>query len=283
MATQHKLELGDVYQMDRTTVIVCKIGERAVLSRDMANPTKVVPLPVSVPRFLVIAKRGEEGLKNFLAQVLPVKVEPSTTNPETESEQNVKGMIRLELGDQFKINGAEHTVVEVTDRRALLETDDGVQRWEKRQVQETVFAANGTIYRPDESVRKKHLEKFLANRKPSGASEQPNNGEQETKMKSKAKSKPNNKSAKTSKTKQPVSEQSGSGDNNGRLFGHSVPSALRAAGKAGATLEQAQKVVAKYNIKVRCDNTIERNLKFGRTGKLDVAPLTKEQLAEFGV
>lgn len=94
MASSGKLNPGDVVQLDRGPVIVESIDGASAKCRDMADPTEVRLIASSVPRFLVIAQRGEDGLKTFLAQFAtqaetnqPAK--PITTNtitPMTTSE-----------------------------------------------------------------------------------------------------------------------------------------------------------------------------------------------------
>lgn len=286
------VQVGDIIQCDLGLRIVTEVNNKTAVAISICGSDRPKDIGLEVSKSRIIERRGEDGLRIFLQHKRAKQEEEKrlALNNPNEEEVMAKGMVKLELGDKLCYSGSSHTVVKVTERRALLEDAAGKQTWDKRVVNEFVFTDCNTsaVYRLNEQERENHLKNFLASRKPltDPESNQPN-GEEESEMKARVKAGKPVKSKKEtkSKTDKPTAVKPEANGDDNKLFGHPVAAALRAAGKAGATVEQAQKVVDKYKVVVRSANTIERNLIFGKrqVKGLDIAPLTKEQLAEFGV
>jgi hypothetical protein len=280
-------EVGDIVQCDLGMRIVTEVNPKNATVIHITGSDRPRQIEREVSKSRIIERRGEDGLKDFLQHKRAKQEEEKrlALNNPMEEEVMAKGMVKLEAGDKLCYNGEPHTVVAVTERRALMEDADGKQTWDKRIVNEFMFTDcnSGAVYRLNEQERAKHLENFLAARKPSRAKEstQPNGEEKETtEMKARVKAGKPVKSKK--ETKPAAAKPEANGDNN-KLFGHPVTVVARTLGAKGATLETVEKVVKAHNIELRSPNTIARNFKFGQQGKYGVVELTKEQLAEFGV
>lgn len=282
--------MGDIIQCDLGMRIVTEVTAKAATAIKLVGLDHPKDIGLEVSKSRIIERRGADGLKEFLLRKRALQEEErrlALNNP-NEEEVMPKGMVKLEPGDKLCYAGKSHTVVATTERRALMEDADGKQVWDKRVVNEFMFTdcTTSAVYRLNEQERVKHLENFLAARKPSSNQKSTQtNGTEETEMKARVKAGKVATPKKTKAAKVAAAPKTTEANGENLLFGHPVCEALRAAGKAGATVEQAQKVVEKYKIKMRSSATVERNLVFGKreVKGLTIAPLTKAQLAEFGV
>jgi hypothetical protein len=159
-------------------------------------------MPLSPRRFMIAPGPSESG---NLSRTAP----PASHPDRPENKVMAKGMVKLEPGDKLCYTGTLHTVIAVTERRALMEDADGKQTWDKRVVNDFMFTDCNTsaVYRLNEQERAKHLEHFLASRKSSpGKESTQSNGTEETEMKARVKSSKPVKSEKSTKAKSTAKE-----------------------------------------------------------------------------
>lgn len=277
------VEVGDIIQCDLGMRIVTEASKDLAVAICITGSDRPRTIEREISKSRIIERRGEDGLKNFLLHKRALQEEErrlAQANPETKDE-DMKGKIRLEPGDQLMHGGEERTVVQVTDRRALLESAAGEQVWEKRVVSDFYFERNGTVLRFDEAERAKHLENFLASRKPKAAGSEPigqitdNNTETtENDMAKKSKSK------KAVKPKAAKAKAATNGkETQPEIMGFRVRAVMRKLGKSGADSEQVAAILKAKRITVP-DGAISNEIKRGKSGKGALAELTKDQVAE---
>lgn len=184
------VELGDIVQCDLGMRIVTEVNPKNAVAIQIIGRDSPRQIEREISKHRIIERRGEQGLKDFLLHKRATQeVERLALNNPNEEEVMPKGMVKLEPGDKLCYAGALHTVVAVTERRALMENADGKQTWDKRVVNEFMFTDCNTsaVYRLNEQERKSHLEHFLASRKPSRAQESTQTNGEEKEMKARVK------------------------------------------------------------------------------------------------
>jgi len=276
--------VGDIVQCDLGMRIVIEVTAKAATAIRLVGSDQPRDIGLEVSKSRIIERRGEDGLKDFLLRKRALQEEEKrlALNNPTENEVMAKGMVKLEPGDKLCYAGKSHTVVATTERRALLEDADGKQVWDKRVVNEFMFTDCNTsaVYRLNEQERAKHLENFLASRKPSSGKEstQPNGTEETKEMKARVKA---GKVSKKQTKKASESNGKASSGRKGEWWGFSVNSVLVAAGHKGVTAEQAVRVAKSVSI-ILDEKKAKRVLYYGSKHG-GGASLTAEQLKEFKV
>lgn len=226
-----------------------------------------------------------------------------TTRPQAEQLKQLmgksKGKATLERGDQLGWNGAWHIVIAVAAASAIIANADKKTTRIPRTVNDyflkkprySVEQRSVLIDRypelfalADNPVDKDETEITAEAQSPGSQPVPTNQGETESEdgMKTRNNTAPATSRRRARKPAEPTDVSVGrtSGEL-GALFGHSVCAVMMAAGKAGATFEQATEVLKKHKLKA-ADSTVKQNLRIGK--KRDtVVELTKEQLQEFGV
>lgn len=163
-----QLEPGDVVQLDGGPQIVTRANESGatcepVGKKHIEGETRfgkkfsmdvklkgATHISRMVPKWLVIERRGEQGLANY-----------------TAAKKGMDGMITLELGDCICHGGEWRTVVKVYEHSCIIGNLDGYEFTEKRVVNEFFTKECGSAKRVrfDAMQRAAHLAEFLQQRK----------------------------------------------------------------------------------------------------------------------
>ena len=236
-------------------------------------------------------------------------VDLTTRFRHNHSNKNNKAImkIKLQLGDEIKYDGKPQMVVWGDDKKARISTTAGETTLINRTIDINYRTTIGDDAALQNFLTTSALTLEILNNKPPGEEKDESNMSRKATQKAGLKkpvgtNKPIAKPrgglaaealAAKGSTKEPgtrkntpatpaATDKGRSKGKLGKLFEHSVVSVIRAAGKAGATFEQVNKVLAAHKIEAS-DATVKASIRYGKSGTIDGAELTKAQLAEFGV
>lgn len=255
-----KLEPGDVIQVDGGSAIVTETkGDKALIASLNISPGRSSHalkngIEPNVSNNRLLERRGAEGLAEFF----------QARNSETRRSNS--GKLKVEPGDRLCYEGGLCTVIAVTEKGCEIIHPDGRRFKDDRWLNEFFFE-DCTCHK----LIRLNKEERAANLASLSFSEPATNEPKPVKTTKK----------KTTSSKpvasQPKPEKP---SRNGALFGSSICRVAMTAGAAGVTYEQFSAVLKKHGLTIS-EATARQNLRLGKSGKMQGAVLTKQQLDEF--
>lgn len=91
------IRLGDVVQLQGTVAIAFRVNDSGVACYDLGTPSRVHHIAGTTPRNLIVQRRGEDGLQDFLSKHkrLPENRNPiGATTQTNEPQENMKARVR---------------------------------------------------------------------------------------------------------------------------------------------------------------------------------------------